>query len=1151
MLLVDQSASLPYYAPCLDDDFHCEGRNLCIKRYLLCDGIRQCGVDNLSDERDCNYDSGTCTADFFRCSESGSSMGLCIPKRKKCDRKRDCYKGEDEDDCTCKGSEFKCARRGGCIRKSLVCDDKTHCLDGSDEMHCGAANMHECPAEKRNIPKGFVCDDYKDCIDGSDEANCPDSTNDEVVSDFTCESSQYTQCGDIQQCYNLAYECDGENDCTNGHDESLEVCGREAVCDPPQAPCPLGGGCGVLCNLRDECVQLSDETNCICSVFMNSTDETPVEIVKCSGISRSLPFSFAAVESGYWITCDSSGTSPRIRTSLYECDGELDCYRPGSSIPQPCKTVSSGCYLSPYGDDYKGNSSVRGCLPWSHPNVTSEGYNGLQYWELEGLEPGSTVTHNYCRNPSGLQYRPWCFVQNHGMIEANDSCIVERPYSPVFTCHNVNLNISIALEENDRSNASQGRLQLTTAEGVVGTISDQFWTIDDKNVICSQLGFPAGALWDEFYDFGPGTGPVLITDVRCTGFENLLVDCFYRVATGNEDDHRHDVGVVCNTMGYFDRPNISNVDDRQRVRRDTDWVSEAADISIITPLIPNLQFDPPTQMRKVNRKRNLATDRVYSCGDGKEIPYWQTCNKFPDCADGRDEWAEEMQCDDIVTECNLYEFQCEETDSARGRKCIHKTKVCDGYNDCTNNQKVTETNPPAWDEQRCPQFDETEPPGYHRCYGSSGKAGHFIQKRKLCNTVRDCVEGDDETECLTDKPKDKEDPFADPNWYLPYKSLLKPKFYPMFESFPRNYTKPPFDRVADLDPPNWDSFMTFSARPDYSDLVDVLELSGDQVANFGHQKEDFILQCTYEQKKCNMSLIKVIQNDKYGNCFTFNNKDQQMRASKTGSRNGLQMTLFLEQSEYISIYGQEAGVRVSITPTHISPSPTDIGITIKPGTVTSIGLRYNDVIRKGPPHGDCMETVANTLIIANGTIRKTTSEKYDRGLCKKACVHKNIWEQCGCSDTLELDGQRCRLLNDTQDLCKNLVYFVYHHDMLKCNCPEQCSDIYYTKTSSMSVWPSRKFAKLLLRNIHSINDKTKVLNEDNIYENIARLEIYYEELNYERTEETPSYQESSLFGDIGGIVGLYIGFSLITVCEFIGLFLKLIKNNCLAPATSL
>ena len=56
----------------------------------------------------------------------------------------------------------------------------------------------------------------------------------------------------------------------------------------------------------------------------------------------------------------------------------------------------------------------------------------------------------------------------------------------------------------------------------------------------------------------------------------------------------------------LDRPNISNVDDRQRVRRDTDWVSEAADISIITPLIPNLQFDPPTQMRKVNRKRNLG-----------------------------------------------------------------------------------------------------------------------------------------------------------------------------------------------------------------------------------------------------------------------------------------------------------------------------------------------------------------------------------------------------------------------------------------------------------------------------------------------------------------------------------------------------------------
>ena len=52
------------------------------------------------------------------------------------------------------------------------------------------------------------------------------------------------------------------------------------------------------------------------------------------------------------------------------------------------------------------------------------------------------------------------------------------------------------------------------------------------------------------------------------------------------------------------------------------------------------------------------------------------------------------------------------------------------------------------------------------------------------------------------------------------------------------------------------------------------------------------------------------------------------------------MTLFLEQNEYTSIYGQEAGVIVTINPPDVRPLPDDEGITIRPGVVASIGLRY-------------------------------------------------------------------------------------------------------------------------------------------------------------------------------------------------------------------
>ena len=52
------------------------------------------------------------------------------------------------------------------------------------------------------------------------------------------------------------------------------------------------------------------------------------------------------------------------------------------------------------------------------------------------------------------------------------------------------------------------------------------------------------------------------------------------------------------------------------------------------------------------------------------------------------------------------------------------------------------------------------------------------------------------------------------------------------------------------------------------------------------------------------------------------------------------MTLFLEQDEYMSLFGQEAGVVVTINPPDITPLSDDEGITIRPGVVASIGIRF-------------------------------------------------------------------------------------------------------------------------------------------------------------------------------------------------------------------
>ncbi|CAJ0947031.1 unnamed protein product, partial [Mesorhabditis belari] len=77
-----------------------------------------------------------CERGKFRCAE-----GECIPSRLRCDGKKDCFLGDDED-CpkgisSCKASEVACGN-GICIPKTRVCDGKIDCVDWTDEVGCGS-----------------------------------------------------------------------------------------------------------------------------------------------------------------------------------------------------------------------------------------------------------------------------------------------------------------------------------------------------------------------------------------------------------------------------------------------------------------------------------------------------------------------------------------------------------------------------------------------------------------------------------------------------------------------------------------------------------------------------------------------------------------------------------------------------------------------------------------------------------------------------------------------------------------------------------------------------------------------------------------------------------------------------------------------------
>ena len=94
----------------------------------------------------------------------------------------------------------------------------------------------------------------------------------------------------------------------------------------------------------------------------------------------------------------------------------------------------------------------------------------------------------------------------------------------------------------------EGRVEIYNENlGGWGTICSQNWDRNDADVLCRQLGYD-GALYVQSY--GPGSGPVYLTNLQCTGNEPSLFDCANDGWNSVADaclDHSLDAGVLCNS----------------------------------------------------------------------------------------------------------------------------------------------------------------------------------------------------------------------------------------------------------------------------------------------------------------------------------------------------------------------------------------------------------------------------------------------------------------------------------------------------------------------------------------------------------------------------------------------------------------------------
>ena len=299
---------------------------------------------------------------------------------------------------------------------------------------------------------------------------------------------------------------------------------------------------------------------------------------------------------------------------------------------------------------------------------------------------------------------------------------------------------------------------------------------------------------------------------------------------------------------------------------------------------------------------------------------------------------------------------------------------------------------------------------------------------------------------------------------------------------------------------------------------------------------DIFLRCVFDSRVIDCSdYISTLLTD-LGYCHTFHSRDVAKRHGPfvdayANRLFGIILTLDANPDDYLYTSFMSSGFAVLINDLDVFPVTDGKSIFVGPGQSTDIALEKEIHTKLPPPFSneDCVDDVDSEEDYFKGF-------PYSSKSCYFLCTMNNYFERCGCffqsenssEDCTGNDLLQCGLGEGTFDVLRECAS----------RCKRTCTSTKYITTISTSAYPNPVAVEVARR----LNFPAQ--NESAIRRRLLELSLHFATLDETRVTQHPRYEPFEIFSNFGGMLGLCLGVSLISLLELCEFLLRLLLICC-------